>query len=66
MFDDDEKIDSAESDVIEIEEEPTNPEQKADNLQEDLVHLKRRVAALEDDMRIVKEKLKKMSFSPGL
>jgi hypothetical protein len=66
MFDEDEKSSDLDDNVIEIEEESKIPEQESDNLKEDFELLRRRVIALEDDMRIVKEKLRKMSFSPGL
>ena len=66
MYDEDEKSSKVEESVIEIEEDPNISEHKSDSLKEDLELLRRRVVALEDDMRIVKEKLKRMSFAPGL
>lgn len=66
MFDEDEISNDVEQNVIEIEEKPKTFEEDDADLKEDLMLLRRRVIELEDDMRIVKEKLRKMSFSPGL
>ena len=66
MFDEDEKSNNIEQNVIEIEEKPKTSEEDEADLKEELMLLRRRVIELEDDVRIVKEKLRKMSFSPGL
>ena len=66
MFDEDEISNNVEQNVIEIEEKPKTSEEDEADLKEELMLLRRRVIELEDDVRIVKEKLRKMSFSPGL
>ncbi len=52
--------------MFDQKEKPKNLEHEVEDLKEDLDLLRRRVISLEDDMRSVKEKLRKTSFSPGL
>ena len=53
-------------DVIEIEEKPKTLDQEITELKDDIDLLRKRVATLENEMKIVKDKLRQMSFTPGL
>ncbi len=66
MYDQEEKPDNLSQESIDLEEKPKNPEQELADLKQDLDILRKRVVSLEDEMRRVKEQLKKMSFAPGL
>jgi tetrahydromethanopterin S-methyltransferase subunit A len=66
MFDKDEKPNDYGPNVIELEEKPKTSEQEDAEFKEDFMLLKRRVIELENEMKIVKEKLKRLSFTPGL
>jgi len=48
------------------EEKPKNPEQQIEDLKEEIQLLRRRIVALEDEMKKIKEQLRETSFSPGL
>lgn len=52
--------------MFDQEEKPKTLEQEVADLKEDIDLLRKRVVSLEDDMRIVKEQMRKMSFAPGL
>ena len=66
MYDQEEKPDNLSQENIDLEEKPKNPEQELAVLKQDLDILRKRVVSLEDEMRRVKEQLRKMSFTPGL
>jgi len=52
--------------MFDEEEKPKTTEQQVAELKEDILFLTRRIIELEDEMKIVKDNLRKMSFSPGL
>jgi uncharacterized coiled-coil DUF342 family protein len=58
MFDQEEKPENR--------EEPKTIEEQVKDLKADLDYLRQRVSSLEDDVKGMKESLRKMSFTPGL
>lgn len=52
--------------MFDQEEKEKSLEQEVKNLQEDVQLLRMRVGSLEGEMEKIKERLRKMSFTPGL
>lgn len=52
--------------MFDEEEKPKTGDQEIANLKDDIDSLRKRIAILEDDMKVVKDQLRKMSFAPGL